>query len=135
MAIYYYLRSGIGVYFADGPSQVGSYLAELKPSVLTVVPRILEKLAEKLSEAPSRTIGPKKWLLQWAIRVARTSNPEVFSWRRALLEPLVYRKMRAALGDNFRTAQKRAYELADGITFDGRQYRRDIGHRALGRKG
>ena len=40
-----------------------------------------------------------------------------------------------ALGDNVRTAQKRAYELADGITFDGRQYRRDIGHRALGRKG
>jgi len=39
-----------------------------------------------------------------------------------------------ALGDNVRTAQKRAYELADAITFDGRQYRRDIGHRALTRK-
>lgn len=39
-----------------------------------------------------------------------------------------------ALGDNVRTAQKRAYEVADGISFDGRQYRRDIGHRALSRK-
>ncbi len=39
-----------------------------------------------------------------------------------------------ALGDNVRTAQKRAYELADAITFDGRQYRRDIGYRALVRK-
>ena len=40
-----------------------------------------------------------------------------------------------ALGDNVRTAQKRAYELADAIVFEGRQYRRDIGHRAIGRKG
>lgn len=39
-----------------------------------------------------------------------------------------------ALGDNVRQAQKRAYEVADGIHFDGRQYRRDIGHRALARK-
>ncbi|MBV2194549.1 MAG: phosphoribosylamine--glycine ligase [Azonexus sp.] len=38
------------------------------------------------------------------------------------------------LGDNIRTAQKRAYEIIDGIRFDGMQYRRDIGHRALQRK-
>ncbi len=39
-----------------------------------------------------------------------------------------------ALGDNIRSAQKRAYEVVDQIHFDGRQYRRDIGHRALARK-
>ena len=39
-----------------------------------------------------------------------------------------------ALGDNVRNAQKRAYEVADAIVFDGRQYRRDIGHRAVARK-
>ena len=40
-----------------------------------------------------------------------------------------------ALGDSIRTAQKRAYEIIDAISFDGMQYRRDIGHRALQRKG
>lgn len=40
-----------------------------------------------------------------------------------------------ALGDNVRNAQKRAYEVADAIVFDGRQFRRDIGHRAVARKG
>jgi len=40
-----------------------------------------------------------------------------------------------ALGDNVRSAQKRAYDAADAILFDGRQYRRDIGHRAIARKG
>jgi phosphoribosylamine---glycine ligase len=39
-----------------------------------------------------------------------------------------------ALGDNVRAAQKRAYELAETIRFDGMQYRRDIGHRAVGRR-
>jgi phosphoribosylamine--glycine ligase len=37
-----------------------------------------------------------------------------------------------ALGHNVRTAQKRAYEIAAQITFDGMQLRRDIGHRAIG---
>jgi len=36
-----------------------------------------------------------------------------------------------ALGHNVRTAQKRAYEIANRIRFDGMQYRRDIGHRAV----
>ncbi|THF64419.1 phosphoribosylamine--glycine ligase [Pseudothauera rhizosphaerae] len=40
-----------------------------------------------------------------------------------------------ALGDNVRSAQKLAYEAADQIQFAGRQYRRDIGHRAVARKG
>ncbi len=39
-----------------------------------------------------------------------------------------------ALGDMVKAAQKRAYEIADGIHFDGCQMRRDIGYRAIGRK-
>ena len=39
-----------------------------------------------------------------------------------------------ALGDMVKVAQKRAYEIADGIHFDGCQFRRDIGWRALARK-
>ena len=38
-----------------------------------------------------------------------------------------------ALGDNVRTAQNRAYEITDDIRFDGMQFRRDIGHRAIKR--
>jgi phosphoribosylamine---glycine ligase len=39
-----------------------------------------------------------------------------------------------ALGDKVKIAAERAYEIADGIRFDGMQYRRDIGHRAFGRR-
>jgi phosphoribosylamine--glycine ligase len=37
------------------------------------------------------------------------------------------------LGDNVRAAQKNAYEIADDIRFDGMQFRRDIGYRAIKR--
>lgn len=39
-----------------------------------------------------------------------------------------------ALGDSIRVAQRRAYEIVDAVRFEGMQYRRDIGHRALGGK-
>lgn len=40
-----------------------------------------------------------------------------------------------ALGDSLRQAQRKAYAAIDEIRFDGMQYRRDIGHRALARRG
>ena len=39
-----------------------------------------------------------------------------------------------ALGENVKLAAERAYEVASGIRFEGMQYRRDIGHRAIHRK-
>jgi phosphoribosylamine--glycine ligase len=39
-----------------------------------------------------------------------------------------------ALGDNVKMAQRRAYEIAEGIRFDGMQMRRDIGYRAINLK-
>ncbi|MGZ5036838.1 MAG: phosphoribosylamine--glycine ligase [Usitatibacter sp.] len=39
-----------------------------------------------------------------------------------------------ALGDKVKIAAERAYEIVDGIRFDGMQYRKDIGHRAFGRR-
>jgi phosphoribosylamine--glycine ligase len=38
-----------------------------------------------------------------------------------------------ALGDTVKSAQKRAYEITDDIRFDGMQFRRDIGFRAIKR--
>jgi phosphoribosylamine--glycine ligase len=39
-----------------------------------------------------------------------------------------------ALGDKVKIAAARAYEVVDRIRFDGMQFRRDIGHRALNRR-
>ncbi len=39
-----------------------------------------------------------------------------------------------ALGDSVKIAQSRAYAVVDGIRYDGMQYRKDIGHRAVARR-
>ena len=39
-----------------------------------------------------------------------------------------------ALGDKVKIAAERAYEIAEKITFDGMQFRTDIGHRAFNRR-
>jgi phosphoribosylamine--glycine ligase len=39
-----------------------------------------------------------------------------------------------ALGDSVKIAQSRAYDIVQGIHFEGMQYRRDIGHQALSRR-
>jgi phosphoribosylamine--glycine ligase len=68
-----------------------------------------------------------------AARTATSSMPAPAS-RMAASSPLGGRVLCVTvLAENVRQAQKRAYELIIGIHFDGMQYRRDIGHRALHR--
>jgi len=101
MSVYYFSSIGLPVYFADSPNNVGKYLPDIKPTVLTVVPRVLEKLYDKLTGAVRQKHGPVKWLMKYAINKAKTTDPSKVSLRGTILDKLVYSKMRAALGDNF----------------------------------
>jgi len=102
MTIYYYLFLGLKVYFADDPKNAALLLQEVKPSMMTVVPRILERLYEKMTAAADSAVGPKKWIMHQAIRLAKIEDPKKPSLLRKIYEPLVYSKMRAAIGDNFK---------------------------------
>jgi long-chain acyl-CoA synthetase len=101
MAIYYFSSIGLPVYFADSPNNLGKYLPGIKPTVLTVVPRVLEKLYEKLIGAARQKYGPVKWLMKYAINKAKNTDPDKVSLRRTIWDKLVYSKMRSALGGNF----------------------------------
>jgi long-chain acyl-CoA synthetase len=101
MAVYFFSGSGLPIYFADNPNNVGKYLPEIRPTVLAVVPRVLEKLYEKLIAAVKQKRGPIKWLMELAINKAKNTNPGEVNLRGTIWDKLVYSKMRAALGDNF----------------------------------
>jgi long-chain acyl-CoA synthetase len=101
MAIYYFSSFGLPIYFVDSPNNVGKYLPEIRPSILTVVPRVLEKLYEKLIDAANKKHGPVKWLMKYAINKAKTTDPDKVNLRGTILDKLIYSKMRTALGDNF----------------------------------
>ncbi|MDR2583750.1 MAG: AMP-binding protein [Fibromonadaceae bacterium] len=101
MSVYYFSSIGLPVYFADSPNNVGKYLPEIKPTVLTVVPRVLEKLYDKLTGAAREKHGPVKWLMKYAINKAKNADPSKVSLRGTIWDKLVYSKMRNALGGRF----------------------------------
>ncbi len=100
----YYLASGSKVYFVDEIQKVGEYIKEVKPSVMVVVPRLLEKIYTKMhinvEEAPLLKRLIAGLALWWARvrdpdRVDRSSIDKIF-------DKIVYKKMLEALGGNFR---------------------------------
>jgi len=101
MSVYYFSSIGLPVYFADSPNNVGKYLPDIRPTVLTVVPRVLEKLYDKLTGAVRQKHGPVKWLMKYAINKAKNADPSKVSLRGTIWDKLVYSKMRDALGGNF----------------------------------
>lgn len=102
MTLYYYILIGLKIYFADDPKNAASILKEVKPSIMTVVPRILERLYEKITAAADNRSGIKKLLIKKAIRLAKIQDPGKLSFYKRFYEKLVYQKMRAAIGDRFK---------------------------------
>ena len=103
MAVYFYIMSGVPIYFADSPKSVAQIMTEVKPSVMVVVPRILERLYESMTAAADRARGPRRLVIKSAIKLAKLNDPtKKRSHAMALYDKLVYSKMRNAIGGNFK---------------------------------
>lgn len=102
MTLYYYTLVGLKLYFADDPKNAATLLQEIKPSVMTVVPRVLERLYEKMTAAADTRSGLQKILINKAIRFAKLEDPKKNSVSKKIYERLVYEKMRAAIGGQFK---------------------------------
>lgn len=98
MIIYFYISNGLSIYFADDIKRVGDLLREIKPTYLTVVPRILEKVYAKMKGKVEQETGLKKIILSSAINAACKNEPEAASLLKPLYNKLVYSKMQEALG-------------------------------------
>jgi len=103
MSLCFYIASGIPVYFVDDPKRVADYMREIRPTIMTVVPRILEKVAAGMQRAAQETPGAKGVVARAAVARARKKPPEAApGLRDRLFDRLVYARMRAALGGSFR---------------------------------
>lgn len=103
MAVYYYILNGIKVYFADSPKNVAQIMTEIRPTIIIVVPRILERVYESLTAAGDHGIAPKRAIITNAIKMAKIEDPtQKPSALRRIYDKLVYSKMRNAIGGNFR---------------------------------
>ncbi len=111
MVIFVYLAYGISIAFAESNDTVARDLLRARPTVMTAVPRVFEKLRARILEKGRAATGLRRWLFEWAVGVAvergrRTPEGRPVTgglrWQSWLAERLVFGKVRAALGGRFR---------------------------------
>ncbi|PKF60580.1 long-chain fatty acid--CoA ligase [Psychromonas sp. psych-6C06] len=100
MVSYYYLSTGTPLYFADDIKKVGDLLREIKPTVITLVPRLLEKVYAKMHSRIDEQSSIKRKLMSSAFERAITKVPAKNTLADNVFDKLIYSKLRAALGGN-----------------------------------
>lgn len=75
MLIYLYQYFSISVYYAESIDAVGDNLKEVKPTFITVVPRVLEKAFAAFYKQGNAMTGIKRGLFHWAIGLAKKYEP------------------------------------------------------------
>lgn len=108
MILYLYQYCGISVHFAEGLDTISENLKEVKPQVMTVVPRLLEKVYDKIIAKGADLTGIKKALFYWAVDLGLKFEPYgANGWwygvRLSLARKLIFSKWQEALGGNLET--------------------------------
>lgn len=103
MLNYLYIYAGVSVYYAENMDTIGENLREVKPYIFTTVPRLLEKVYERILTKGLELSGIKKKLFFWSMALGERFeiNKDMGTWYRFQLRianKLVFSKWRAALG-------------------------------------
>jgi long-chain acyl-CoA synthetase len=111
MVIFVYLANGIPTAFAESNDSIGRDLLQVRPTVMTAVPRVFEKLQSRIVEKGMAAGGLKAGIFRWSMGVAaeagvyvpeRRPMPFGLKLRVWLADRLVFRKIREGLGGRFR---------------------------------
>lgn len=107
MVSYLYLFRGTSIYYAESLDTIGENLKEVKPDVFTTVPRLLEKVYDRIMQKGSELTGIKKKLFFWAHDLAEQFeiNKDQGAWYRmklALANKIIFSKWREGLGNNIK---------------------------------
>ncbi len=105
MVSYTYLFTGIGIYYAESMDTIGANLQEVKPEVFTTVPRLLEKVYERIMAKGIELTGIKRKLFFWAVELGkkydnRVSGGFFYNMQLSIANKLIFNKWRDALGGN-----------------------------------
>lgn len=105
MLIYLYIYNGIGIYYAENLETIGENLKEVSPDVMTVVPRLVEKVYAKIYETGANAGGIKTKIFMWALSLIEDYEPfgkQSFGWKikHKIADMLVFKKWREGVGNN-----------------------------------
>ncbi|GAB4142873.1 MAG: AMP-dependent synthetase/ligase [Bacteroidia bacterium] len=106
--IYLYFLKGPSIYYAESLDKIGENIKEVKPHMFTCVPRLLEKVYEKIITKGAEQKGIKKALFFWAIKIGEQFDIQeshrsfIYNIKLAIANKLIFSKWREALGGNVR---------------------------------
>lgn len=100
-----YMYLGISIYYAESLETIADNLKEIKPEVFSTVPRLLEKVYDKIVAKGSDLTGFKKKLFFWALELGlkyelNGANGWWFEFQLMIANKLIFSKWREALGGN-----------------------------------
>ena len=104
-----YIYLGLGIYYAESLETIGDNLKEIKPQVFATVPRLLEKVYDKIVAKGHEQTGIKKALFFWALDLGLKyeldgANGWWYEFQLNIANKLVFSKWREALGGNVQAA-------------------------------
>ncbi len=108
MITYVCIYMGLSIYYAESMDTIGDNLKEVKPVAFTCVPRLLEKVYEKIMSKGMELTGIKKSLFFWAVNLGkRYDNVQrgslFYRLQLWLANRLIFNKWREALGGNVKS--------------------------------
>lgn len=102
MVVYLYLCNGISIYYAESLDTLVANLQEVKPQMFTTVPRLLEKVYDRIVAKGSELTGIKRKLFFWALdlglRFEYSGNGWWYYFQLSIANKLIFPKWREALG-------------------------------------
>ena len=104
MVSYIYIASGISIYYAESLDTIAENLKEVEPNLFCTVPRLLEKVYEKIISKGAELTGIKRKLFDWAVELGneydnRKSKSIWYNMQLALANKLIFSKWREGLGN------------------------------------
>ncbi|HMU44783.1 MAG TPA: long-chain fatty acid--CoA ligase [Chitinophagaceae bacterium] len=107
MVTYLYLFRGTSIYYAESLDTIGDNLKEVRPNMFTTVPRLLEKVYDKIMQKGNELTGIKKKLFFWAHDLAEKFeiNKDLGAWYNLKLNianKIVFSKWREGLGNEIK---------------------------------
>lgn len=106
MLHYLYMRVGASVYFAESMDTIGDNIREVKPEVFSAVPRLIEKVFDRIMAKGEELKGIKRTLFFWAVKLAESYDFEGksywYQFQLFIARKLIFSKWKAALGGNVR---------------------------------
>jgi long-chain acyl-CoA synthetase len=105
MILYLYQYCGVEIYFAESIEQMSENLKEIKPNVMTAVPRLYEKVFDKIIAKGADLTGIKKTLFFWAVDIGLKYEPYgkngwLYEKKLAIARKLIFSKWKEGLGGN-----------------------------------